>query len=187
MTLMAEGNGKDNARDTGLLTSKGRPVIFTSERMEQIRNLVERGHSREEIATIVGCTLGSLQVTCSKHGVSLRRQRNSTSYNAAPVKRTPIAPDPIPVIPGPARSAADVLEPPGGWPPGHPFHADDTTKGAPITFTLRINYGTRVYDIPLAIDGRTLSELACIADINGMKLSEMIARALVVGVRKITS
>lgn len=51
----------------------GRPIVFTPERMEQIRNLVERGMSREEIAEMVGSTLGSLQVTCSKMGVSLRR------------------------------------------------------------------------------------------------------------------
>ena len=31
--------------------------------------------SREEIAETIGVTLGSLQVTCSKHGISLRRPR----------------------------------------------------------------------------------------------------------------
>ena len=53
----------------------GRPIKFTPERMEQIKNLVERGMSREEIAETIGVTLGSLQVTCSKHGISLRRPR----------------------------------------------------------------------------------------------------------------
>jgi hypothetical protein len=43
--------------------------------MEQIKNLVERGMSREEIAETIGVTLGSLRVTCSKHGISLRRPR----------------------------------------------------------------------------------------------------------------
>ena len=55
--------------------SHGRPKIFTPERMEQIRNLVERGMKREEIAETVGVTLGSLQVTCSRHGISLRRPK----------------------------------------------------------------------------------------------------------------
>src|SRR5262249_19101140 len=53
----------------------GRPIKFTPERMEQIKNLVERGIGREEIAETIGVTLGSLQVTCSKHGISLRRPR----------------------------------------------------------------------------------------------------------------
>jgi hypothetical protein len=55
------------------LPTHGRPIKFTPERLEQIRNLVERGKSREEIAELIGVTVGSLQVTCSKLGISLRR------------------------------------------------------------------------------------------------------------------
>src|SRR5262249_21573494 len=51
----------------------GRQTKFTPERIQQIRNLVERGKSREEIAELIGVTVGSLQVTCSRLGVSLRR------------------------------------------------------------------------------------------------------------------
>src|SRR6516225_12481443 len=51
----------------------GRPIKFTPERLQQIKNLVERGISREQIAETIGVTLGSLQVTCSRLGVSLRR------------------------------------------------------------------------------------------------------------------
>ena len=51
----------------------GRQTKFTPERIQQIRNLVERGRSRQEIAELIGVTVGSLQVTCSKLGVSLRR------------------------------------------------------------------------------------------------------------------
>src|SRR5215831_5354215 len=52
---------------------RGRPLKFTPERVEQISNLVERGRSRDEIAEIIGVTTGTLQVTCSKLGISLRR------------------------------------------------------------------------------------------------------------------
>jgi hypothetical protein len=58
-----------------VVTTHGRPIKFTPERIEQIKNLVERGHTRERIADIIGCTLGSLQVTCSRLGISLRRPR----------------------------------------------------------------------------------------------------------------
>ena len=53
--------------------STGRVIIFTPERIEQIKNLVERGMSREQIAETIGSTVGSLAVTCSKHGISLRQ------------------------------------------------------------------------------------------------------------------
>jgi hypothetical protein len=55
------------------LPTHGRPIKFTPERVQQIRNLVERGKSREEIAELIGVTVGSLQVTCSRLGISLRR------------------------------------------------------------------------------------------------------------------
>jgi hypothetical protein len=53
--------------------SRGRQIKFTPERIQQIRNLVERGKNREEIAELIGVTVGSLQVTCSRLGISLRR------------------------------------------------------------------------------------------------------------------
>ena len=55
------------------LPTHGRPIKFTPERLQQIKNLVERGKSREEIAELIGVTVGSLQVTCSRLGISLRR------------------------------------------------------------------------------------------------------------------
>jgi hypothetical protein len=54
-------------------TRRGRLIKFTPERIEQIKNLVERGKSREEIAELLDVTVGSLQVTCSRLGISLRR------------------------------------------------------------------------------------------------------------------
>ena len=60
-----------------LAAPRGGPTKFTPERIQQIRNLVERGKSREEIAELIGVTLGSLQVTCSRLGISLRRPSRS--------------------------------------------------------------------------------------------------------------
>ena len=42
---------------------RGRPIKFTPERIQQIKNLVEGGNSREDIAELVGVTVGSLAVT----------------------------------------------------------------------------------------------------------------------------
>jgi hypothetical protein len=55
------------------ISTRGRLIKFTPERIQQIRNLLERGKSREEIAELIGVTVDSLQVTCSRLGLSLRR------------------------------------------------------------------------------------------------------------------
>ena len=74
---MTYGNLSNGTPDplSPLLNTRGRPIKFTLERFQQIRNLVERGTSREEIATILDVTVGSLQVTCSKVGISLRQPK----------------------------------------------------------------------------------------------------------------
>ena len=55
------------------LPTYGRRTKLTPERIQQIRNLVEQGKSREEIAELVGVTVRSLQVTCSSLEISVRR------------------------------------------------------------------------------------------------------------------
>jgi DNA-binding transcriptional regulator YiaG len=52
---------------------RGRRIKFTPQVIEQIKESVEAGISRDEIANRVGVTVGSLQVTCSRLGISLRR------------------------------------------------------------------------------------------------------------------
>jgi hypothetical protein len=53
--------------------NRGRQTKFTPETIRQITNLVERGKSRDEIAEIIGVTPATLQVTCSRLKISLRR------------------------------------------------------------------------------------------------------------------
>jgi hypothetical protein len=52
---------------------RGGRVKFTPQVIEQIKESVAAGISRDEIANRVGVTVGSLQVTCSRLGISLRR------------------------------------------------------------------------------------------------------------------
>jgi len=52
-----------------------RPSKFTPQAIEKIKEMVAQGLSREEIAELLDVTVGSLQVTCSKLGISLRRPR----------------------------------------------------------------------------------------------------------------
>jgi hypothetical protein len=53
-----------------------RPTKFTPERIQQIKELIARGASCGEIAAVVGVTVGTLKVTCSRLGIiSLRRPK----------------------------------------------------------------------------------------------------------------
>jgi hypothetical protein len=54
-------------------SARGRRVKFTPQAIEKIKDLVAQGSSRDEIASLLGVTVGSLQVTCSRLGISLRR------------------------------------------------------------------------------------------------------------------
>src|SRR5437773_12384128 len=45
---------------------RGWQIKFTPERIQQIKNLVERGKSPEEIAELIGVTVASRQGTCSR-------------------------------------------------------------------------------------------------------------------------
>ena len=74
---------------------------FTPVAIKQIRKLVERGASREDIATTIGVTTDSLQSTCSRLGISLR-PKATTTPTQPPLKdtRDDIAP------PAAARSRA---------------------------------------------------------------------------------
>jgi hypothetical protein len=50
---------------------------FTPANIQKIKDWVAEGISREEIAKSLGVTLGSLQVTCSRLGISLRTRQYS--------------------------------------------------------------------------------------------------------------
>ena len=80
--------------------NRGRPTKFTPERIQQVRNLVERGKSRNEIAEIMGVTTGSLQVTCSKLGISLRRPTFNTGVGLLPRQRSRDSRSALPLNPG---------------------------------------------------------------------------------------
>ena len=54
-------------------SARGRRAKFTPQAIEKIKELLAQGASRDEIANSLDVTVGSLQVTCSRLGISLRR------------------------------------------------------------------------------------------------------------------
>ena len=62
--------------DTPLM--KGRqPRKFTLENIARIKDWVAQGLGRDDIANRLEVTVGSLQVTCSRLGISLRKGRRA--------------------------------------------------------------------------------------------------------------
>jgi hypothetical protein len=53
------------------LGRSGKATKFTAEVCASIPLWIDEGLSREEIATRIGCTMNSLQASCSKRGISL--------------------------------------------------------------------------------------------------------------------
>ena len=70
LTTVVEAMTMTNASPS----ARGRRAKFTPQAILKIKELVAQGASREEIASLLGVTVGSLQVTCSRLGISLRRK-----------------------------------------------------------------------------------------------------------------
>jgi hypothetical protein len=69
-----------------------RPTILTQAVLAHVASLVDDGRCATEIASEIGCTLGTLRVRCSQHGISLRRQ--ATRRREGPVTAMDLVPSP---------------------------------------------------------------------------------------------
>src|SRR5262245_9504800 len=67
---------------------RGRRTKLRPERIEQIKELIQKGVSCEDIAALVGVTVGTLKVSCSRLGISLRRPRPTNGKGWALGKAT---------------------------------------------------------------------------------------------------
>jgi hypothetical protein len=143
--------------------TRGRPMLFTPERLDQIRNLVERGHTREQIAEIVGCTPGSLAVTCSKLGISLRRPKPDNGNGRA-------------LVVVPEKKNGNGSSPPPAPP----------AEGQLVTLTLVIEHRGRTRKIPIQLPSEALGQLILEAEVRGMRLNELIVEALTERIQKRT-
>jgi hypothetical protein len=163
---------------------------FTPANIRQIVNLVERGKSKEEIAEIIGVTPATLQVTCSKLGISLRRpasdapstlsrlrrpdpQNVKTPDCTEPIRETPPAEDrkaQAPAMSEAARPAEDqaVVR-------LHPEPAATHNPGSDgVTLAIRYKGDARTVDLPL--DRNLLGLLALEAQFRSMSICDLIGR-----------
>jgi hypothetical protein len=79
----------------------------------QIGHWVEQGVSAREIAGIIGCTLGTLRVKCSRLGISLKRRKggaNGSPDGESEGQSPPVSEPPVPVVVLLSRTAFDRLQ-----------------------------------------------------------------------------
>jgi hypothetical protein len=170
--------------------TRGRRVKFTPERLQQIRNLVERGKSREEIAELIGVTVGSLQVTCSRLGISLRRvvfnngmgllrrggphtDNGTSTYTASRRGDVPL----LPISGQPQQnSQSGPVEQPQATPP-HEERARTNEMGL-ANLALRMKYrgDERTSELPLTQD--MIRQLAFEAQFRNMSIGELVGELL---------
>ena len=150
----------------------GRRVKFTLEALQKIKDFVAEGMSRDEIANRLGVTVGSLQVTCSKLGISLRRiiSPNGSRRHTADVRGGTIS---IPGSVGIAhvREQKEVSQPEACAAPVAKF-----------AITMRHRGKEQASDIPLS--SATIGVLALEATSRDLGIAELIGQSLVAAINK---
>jgi len=165
---------------------RGRPIKFTPERIQQIKNLVERGKSREEIAELIGVTVGSLQVTCSRLGISLRRPPFNTG--AGSLRRDEPRSNGV-STPSPSRDGALLQlskerpeQDSRSWPVEQAQAAtpwQEWAKANDASFAIKMRYRgeERTTELPLTQD--MIGQLAFEAAFRNVRIGELIGELIV--------
>jgi hypothetical protein len=161
------------------LTTRGKPTKFTPERLQQIINLVERGKSRDEIADILGVTSGSLQVTCSRLGISLRRPKINdgvrSDHDGGEVPLQPTEEQ------SQGNSQSESAEPALIAKPQQE-RANTTECSASVAIRFQYRGMERTDELPLTVD--VIGQLALVAALRRVSIGELIAELITAIVNK---
>ena len=153
------------------LPTRGRQIKFTPERLQQIRNLVERGKSREEIAELIGVTVGSLQDTCSRLGIGL----TYTGSRGGDV--------PLPPINGQSQqnSQSGPVEQPQATTPHEERARTDEMGLANLALRMKYRGHERTKELPLMQD--MIGQLAFEAQFRNMSIGGLVGELLIAMVK----
>src|SRR5262245_13690319 len=175
---------------TQVLT-RGKQTKFTPERIRQIKNLVQQGTSREKIAELIGCTVGSLQVTCSRLGVSLRRpkldigaglsRRDGGIAGHSPT-RGDVLPPQLTKEAQEKSTSASVEQ--GQVSTGHQAAMKRTCDVGTASFAIKMQYRgqERTTQLPLTQD--VVRQLAFEAEFRNMRIGEFVGDVIVAMLKK---
>src|SRR5262252_9165146 len=146
--------------------SRGRRVKFTQQAIEKIKEFVAGGISRDEIANRLGVTVGSLQVTCSRLGISLRRiiSPNGSRRHTADVRLGSVGIAHV-------REQKEVSQPEAC-----------AAHVAKFAITMRYRGKEHTADIPLS--SATIEALALEATWRDLAIAELIGQSLVAAIDK---
>jgi hypothetical protein len=150
-----------------------RATKFTPEAIEKIKDLVAQGVNRDEIANLLDVTVGSLQVTCSRLGISLRRrslQNRSAPRTLDPRGRTIPAPGSIGFAHVRERKTEEV-----------PQTAAHTAPLARFAITVRHQGREVATDVPLT--SRDIEKLALKALAQDIGIAELLGQILVAAIK----
>ena len=155
-------------------SARGRRAKYTPQAIEKIKELVEQGASREEIAGLLGVTVGSLQVTCSRLGISLRRMilHSGRSPHLRDPKGRAI---PFQGSVGVAYAREQKTE-------EVPQKVVSTAGSTKIAIMMRRRGKEASTDVPLT--SRAIGELALIATLRGLSIAELMGQVLAGAIKK---
>jgi hypothetical protein len=150
---------------------RGRRIKFTPQVIAQIKESVAAGISRDDIANLVGVTVGSLQVTCSRLGISLRRiiLPNGSGRHMPDVRGSTITPCSVGIAH--VRDQKEVSQP--------------TARAAPsanFAITMRHRGKEQTTDVPLP--SPTIEVLALEAMSRDLNIAQLIGQILVAAINK---
>jgi hypothetical protein len=150
-----------------------RATKFTPQAIEKIKDLVAQGVSREDIAKALDVTLGSLQVTCSKLGISLRRKgfQNGSARHTLDVRGRTI-PAPGSVVIAHVRAKTEEAS----------QTAAHTAPLAKFAITMRHRGRAVASDIPLT--AREIEQLALRAMSRDLGVAELMGELLAAAIKK---
>jgi hypothetical protein len=137
------------ARANSRLVQGRQPSKFTHENIARIKDWLAQGVGREEIASRLSVTVGSLQVTCSRLGISLRRK--------------------------PLAKANGPMKPLGGIQRSleHARQSDHASR-AKFSVLIQTQNGQAAFDLPLGRD--LIEQLTLEASVRGQTTADLIGR-----------
>ena len=144
----------------------GRTLKFTPQAIEKIKELVAQGVSREEIAKLLDVTVGSLQVTCSRLGISLRR---------------------LGIHKAPTRTALDSngrTVPPFRWLAGTQLQAVEKGQQSSARFVITVRRKGVEGAVDLPLSQQAIERLGIEAAFRDMGLVELMAQVVGGAVKK---
>jgi hypothetical protein len=149
--------------------ARGRRIKFTPQVIEQIKESVAAGISRDDIANRIGVTVGSLQVTCSRLGISLRRIISSNgSHHTADARGIPT---PCSVGMVRVQEQKDVSQP--------------VARATPFAnFAIMMRHRGKEQTSDIELSSRVIEALACEAMSRDLDIARLIGQVLVAAINK---